>query len=447
MNIIAFFIILITVSSAFSKEIVFKTYKPLKINKLNGVKIKYEIIKKSDLETIYVKDEKGSRKIYPVVYAKTKTPLSRAGTVYNYMNNAKKLYLNKKKILDKVVTDIISPRKEQKVKLPRNNIAFISTGANIEDSMTYNSMLIRKYQKIFPTATTLYGEADEKKADTVELKNNNLFLKPADFKVHGQFSTPNFSQIVDTHKLLFIFGHGSKSGMPLWKQTGQNKEYFTPKDKDFSKTVMINTNCYGGIFAKQVKCGFFSAHPSYPSSGCWVDPKDKIVNYAEEFYNSYRMHKDKSLEELHWEASLYGSPYDLTYSSLDAFAEDYTQNINKEVKWQKVIEWSKRYATKTEQEYLLSLSKENITLYLDEEIFYPMSVKGFPDDKIKELNKKAKRDRIKLCMGKECDYYRDYYRKLLAAKRLYVKKNKPKNPRYKEITECSSKTIKEFQGS
>jgi hypothetical protein len=99
--------------------------------------------------------------------------------------------------------------------------------------------------------------------------------------------------------------------------------------------VLVSGNCFGGVMARAMSCGFFAARPDIVATGCQADALQvaESRDYLKMFFASVsveekaRADADRdgavSFEEAHWFASAQGDIRNVTYTTYDAFADDW----------------------------------------------------------------------------------------------------------------------------
>ncbi len=134
--------------------------------------------------------------------------------------------------------------------------------------------------------------------------------------------------------LIVLVGHGTKDGFPTWL----NLQKLSPNEmgrmtkRSGATNVMVSGNCYGGIMANSVSCGFFAANPRVPASGCWEDAESgkSLKDYTSLFFESlndesadYDRDGVLTFSEAHAHAIQHSVSHDKPYSTLDALADEF----------------------------------------------------------------------------------------------------------------------------
>jgi len=142
--------------------------------------------------------------------------------------------------------------------------------------------------------------------------------------------------------LMVLVGHGTPEGFPTWLDVINQ---FSPADmKKISKNmksenIIVSGNCYGGIMAESVTCGFFAANPKITASGCWEDAESgkDLKDFVSLFFESLSqpnadLNHDGQITfaEANAFASVSGVKEDKPFTSMDALAEKFfKENPNK----------------------------------------------------------------------------------------------------------------------
>ncbi|MEY4760578.1 MAG: hypothetical protein RLZZ200_434 [Pseudomonadota bacterium] len=135
--------------------------------------------------------------------------------------------------------------------------------------------------------------------------------------------------------LLVLIGHGGPEGAPLWGEVAPLglEEMQWLHEHGRGDDVMVSGNCFGGILAQAVSCGFFGARPDVVATGCQSNAReveesqDYLRLYFQAFEPGRRVQADVdhdgkvSFEEAHWFATRFGDERNITFSTVDALAE------------------------------------------------------------------------------------------------------------------------------
>jgi hypothetical protein len=147
----------------------------------------------------------------------------------------------------------------------------------------------------------------------------------------------SLSRTTSSRNLFVFVGHGGPDGAGLWGQVAS----LSPADLGVlhrhgkGDDVIVSGNCFGGVMARTMSCGFFAARPDIVASGCQADALEVAASrdYLKMFFASVtpeeRARADAdhdgeiSFEEAHWFASVHGDSRNITYTTLDAIADDW----------------------------------------------------------------------------------------------------------------------------
>jgi hypothetical protein len=196
-----------------------------------------------------------------------------------------------------------------------------------------------------PRFITLYGNGPNSAANDTSLMDGSgtSFGRVdvnADFSSSVEGVSAVFSAVRRSHgtrNLLIHVGHSGELGIGLWGQLG----YVSPKDvsnafeQNGGHTIMISGGCNSGVFARAAQCGFFAAHPAVLATGCQLSPEaiDKSDDYLRFFFSSLKDENRRTadsngdgkitLEESHWYSSVRTEDHQISYSTIDALADEY----------------------------------------------------------------------------------------------------------------------------
>ena len=192
---------------------------------------------------------------------------------------------------------------------------------------------------------TLYGHGPGIPGnDTSEMKAGVVsFLRadiPADFGADAKslgIVLTSLHRSRGTRTLIVHAGHSGPDGAPTWGDAGE-LEPEDLADVAFSgrrELVMVSGGCNSGVFAAAVSCGFFAAHPEVTATGCQLTQEaiEKSDDYLRLFFASFTPAQKNAadsdldgvvtLSEAHWYASTRIEDHQISYTSVDAMADDY----------------------------------------------------------------------------------------------------------------------------
>ncbi|MEQ1666428.1 MAG: hypothetical protein ABL927_13740, partial [Bdellovibrionales bacterium] len=180
--------------------------------------------------------------------------------------------------------------------------------------------------------------------------------------------------------LLIFVGHGEPKGAPPWfEENPLVPEHLMAFTKSSAATnILVSGNCFGGVMAKAVSCGFMAAPPNKPASGCWekAEEGDKIPDYMSQFFaginrkeNDYDKNGKVSFAEAHAYATIKASQYnrendtvlDDPYTKLDDLANTYFKKNKNQLPLKIQLKYIERnlmakFATADERAVIESLS-------------------------------------------------------------------------------------------
>ncbi len=196
-------------------------------------------------------------------------------------------------------------------------------------------------------------QPDPKKTEAENYLARHRLIKFDGFKADTSFSEAAFAKYfevigtrsADSNLIIFI-GHGSPNGAISWLNQKQISPEHFGKIISQSKapTVLVSGNCFGGIMANQVECGFMAAPPNRMASGCYESAQQSrnAKDYVSEFFKSLEdstadLNQDKniSLSEAHAYAVIHNNHFDHPYTSWDARAQQFFNTFKE--RWPKSI--------------------------------------------------------------------------------------------------------------
>ncbi|MET0291188.1 MAG: hypothetical protein ABW136_02415 [Steroidobacteraceae bacterium] len=235
---------------------------------------------------------------------------------------------------------------------PPRNFVLLSTATWPGNNEIFNATRITEIQTTaqqslgVPAAniSVLYGSGNNSAPDAVEVRGGRLAFARQPIAGSKPATLPNLStlfkglQQTGPSRNLFVFvGHGGPDGAGLWGQLAT----LTPEDLGAlhrtgkGDDVIVSGNCFGGVMARAMSCGFFAARPDIVASGCQADALEVAASrdYLKMFFASVtaeergRADTDRdgevTFEEAHWYASVHGDSRNVTYTTLDALADEW----------------------------------------------------------------------------------------------------------------------------
>jgi hypothetical protein len=235
---------------------------------------------------------------------------------------------------------------------PSRNLVVVSTASWPGNNEIFNATRIAEIrgavegQLGLPAnqVSILYGGGNPNVADAVVVRQGRLAFarqpidgaRPATLaNLTGVFQ--GLGRAAPSRNLFVFVGHGGPDGAGLWGQVAELGPadlaalHQTGKGDD----VIVSGNCFGGVMARAMSCGFFAARPDIIATGCQADAAEvaQSRDYLKMFFASVapdekaRADADKdgaiSFEEAHWFASTYGDTRNVTYTTLDSLADEW----------------------------------------------------------------------------------------------------------------------------
>lgn len=232
------------------------------------------------------------------------------------------------------------------------NVLLASTASGADDNEIFNALRIEEIRDVLtgtlavqPSQVRIfYGDGLSHGANALELRGGQVGLVRRNVTGASPFTTDAARRIFNSirarpgsRNLLVLVGHGSPEGMGAWG----SPVALSPTtlralhEHGGGDDVLVSGNCYGGVMARAASCGFFGARPDVVATGCQADAAEvaQSRDYLHTFFASFspeaRALADAdgdgqvSFAEAHWHASTEGDPRNVTYTSIDALADDW----------------------------------------------------------------------------------------------------------------------------
>lgn len=232
------------------------------------------------------------------------------------------------------------------------NVLLMSTASGASDNEIFNAMRIEEIRGVLTGELSVspaqlqvyYGAGNRPGANAVEVRQGRIAFTRREIDGAEPFTLPNLAQAFQRiradsarRNLLVFVGHGGPDGAGLWASPALLSPANLHELHAFGggDDVLVSGNCFGGVMAKSMSCGFFGARPDVIATGCQADAAEvaQSKDYLHVFFASLSaaerakadIDRDGaiSFDEAHWRASLIGDQRNVTYSSADAMAEDY----------------------------------------------------------------------------------------------------------------------------
>jgi hypothetical protein len=216
--------------------------------------------------------------------------------------------------------------------MPIKNALFIS-----QRMQEARAVLERGLRDASPRFITLYGRGPDGNSNDTSSMHDGVVsfmhpVMPIDYAADIEGLSRVFTALASTqgrHSLLVHVGHNGSTGIPIWGSIG------TVAPTDFtalgapSQLKMISGGCHSGLFARSVQCGFFAAHPEVVATGCQLSPAaiERSDDYLRLFFRQLasgeRDGAAVTLDRAHWVASVQLEHHQLSYTTVDALADEY----------------------------------------------------------------------------------------------------------------------------
>lgn len=186
------------------------------------------------------------------------------------------------------------------------------------------------------TFTTLYGQGSDPEAnDTSVMSDGRIGFTHPDMPIDFAADLPGIEAVFGGIKrrhgrrtLLVHVGHSGPNGIPIWGLHGTvTPDDFTALGEgSVSDLVMVSGGCHSGIFARSVQCGFFAAHPDVIATGCQMS--DSAIESSDDYLRLFfdpipNLQQSPTLSQAHWSASVRLEDHQLSYTTVDALADNY----------------------------------------------------------------------------------------------------------------------------
>ena len=236
--------------------------------------------------------------------------------------------------------------------LPTASVVLATTASGALDNPIFNAL---RNEEIAATLTTdlavnegqllrLYGGGPQPGANTLEATRTQLRFVRRDLPAAQPFTLGSLADVFERgralsngRKLLVFIGHGMPDGAPMWAQPAPlaPAELALLHRRGGGDDVLVSGNCFGGVMAQSVSCGFFGARPDVVATGCQSDAaevaasKDYLHVFFEALSRAGQRHADAngdgkvSFEEAHWYATRLGDERNITYTTIDSLADSW----------------------------------------------------------------------------------------------------------------------------
>ncbi|MDR2214247.1 MAG: hypothetical protein LBE59_00205, partial [Nevskiaceae bacterium] len=230
------------------------------------------------------------------------------------------------------------------------NVMLMSTASGAADNEIFNALRIEEIRDILAQSIALdpsqlrifYGSDNAVGPNALEVRGGRIGLVRRNVAGSTPFSPDAAQRIFQSiraqpgsHNLLVLIGHGNPEGAGMWGSPMplSPETLHAMHDHGGGDDVLVSGNCFGGVMARAMSCGFFGARPDIVATGCQADAADvaQSRDYLHVFFSSLTSQNrgradvnddgDISFAEAHWSASIDGDERNITYTSIDALAD------------------------------------------------------------------------------------------------------------------------------
>lgn len=230
------------------------------------------------------------------------------------------------------------------------NVMLVSTASGAADNEIFNALRIEEIREVLLQSAGLdpaqlrifYGGGHARGANALEVRGGRPGLVRREVAGATPATPEAALQIFQSirarpgsRNLLVLIGHGSADGAGAWGTP-------TPlapatlralHEHGGGDDVLVSGNCFGGVMAQAMSCGFFGARPDIIATGCQADAAEvaQSRDYLHMFFSGLLpgvlrlVDADSdgaiSFAEAHWYASIEGDVRNITYTSIDALAD------------------------------------------------------------------------------------------------------------------------------
>jgi hypothetical protein len=232
------------------------------------------------------------------------------------------------------------------------NVLLMSTASGAADNEIFNALRIEEIRDVLAPSLArdpgqlriFYGGGPGRGANALEVRAGRIGLVRRDVADSNPFTPDAALRIFQSirarpgsRNLLVLVGHGNPDGAGMWSSPTALSPAALRALHDHSSgdNVLVSGNCFGGVMARATSCGFFGARPDLIATGCQADAAEvaQSRDYLHMYFSSLRPEMraaadadgdgDVSFAEAHWYASTEGDPRNVTYTSIDALADEY----------------------------------------------------------------------------------------------------------------------------
>jgi hypothetical protein len=235
---------------------------------------------------------------------------------------------------------------------PPRNLVVVSTASWPGNNEIFNATRIAEIRDIAQQRlgvpaqgiSLLYGGSNPNAVNAVEVRQGRLVFSKQPIPGARPATLANLTDVFQglarsaPSRNLFVFvGHGGPDGAGLWGQLAElgPADLAVLHETGKGDDVLVSGNCFGGVMARAMSCGFFAARPDIVATGCQADAAEvaQSRDYLKMFFASVTPEEQGradadgdgaiSFEEAHWFASVHGDTRNITYTTLDALADEW----------------------------------------------------------------------------------------------------------------------------
>jgi hypothetical protein len=230
------------------------------------------------------------------------------------------------------------------------NAMLMSTASGAADNEIFNALRIEEIRDVLsgslsfdPTNLHIfYGSGNPQGANALEVRNGQLELVHRNVEAAQPFTPEGAARIFQSirarpgsRNLLVLVGHGGPEGAGMWGSPLPLSPMALREMHEYGggDDVLVSGNCFGGVMARAMSCGFFGARPDIIATGCQADAVEvaQSRDYLHMFFTGLAAGTRRlvdadgdgavSFAEAHWYASTEGDVRNITYTSIDALAD------------------------------------------------------------------------------------------------------------------------------
>jgi hypothetical protein len=232
------------------------------------------------------------------------------------------------------------------------NVFLMSTASGAVDNEIFNALRIEEIRDVLSKSLSqdpdklriFYGGGSSLGANALEVRGGRMGLVRRSVPAANPLTPDAVRRIFQSirarpasRNLLVLIGHGGPEGAGMWgtptalSPTTLQALHAHGGGDD----VLVSGNCFGGVMARAMSCGFFGARPDIIATGCQADAAEvaQSRDYLHTFFTSLTPEAratadadgngDISFAEAHWYASIHGDARNVTYTSVDALADEW----------------------------------------------------------------------------------------------------------------------------